>query len=627
MFRFLSLLIPLTFLYLGYKFNDTFYFILAVGGLIFSLLVSLPSILSNKRLSASFLRSRKLRQDFNNVIEVEEEIVNLEKRFIINFRKNLLILVLLVIALTLFSVYKLDQVGTSQNIILNYYSSLLLSLKNNFLFLALLPILFFFMQKLSKFKKINITKQLLTFAFITLVSFLISFLTTYSFSVLEANYYGFKKSTQNSGILSEPKEIAEAIKKTNTAPKVVGVGNNYKKSFIAIEYTNKNRGKFYTEKIISWIPEKFLITLNPPDKSIVLYGNYLLIRDLDKEAIQTISPVLGKALVKGYFESSVLKDEPDLKVVSRQEYLKLRDDQINKQLGELDDALKEVNNYLGYLYGVIQEAKGKIEVNQSGVGRAIAARDDQYNYCKTAGYYSYYFGTFYRYYTDGECESKRQEWDQIIAGFQQNISDWQASLSQAQTELPEFQYYKQRLESVRVLVESQKQSAIQELGLFEPEKSIKVVLESTDNKAINDYLGTLIHEYIHYTSYVSDERTLPRFFEEGLTEYFARKTMSKELGQNTNLGYPLIVKIIEEIMKKVPEDEFKRIYFTKNEEALKSVLNKAYGNKFYAQSELYFTILIFDFSSPESLKIANNIMFKVGGKELKEEDLSSSVSQ
>ena len=78
--------------------------------------------------------------------------------------------------------------------------------------------------------------------------------------------------------------------------------------------------------------------------------------------------------------------------------------------------------------------------------------------------------------------------------------------------------------------------------------------------------------------------------------------------------------------KKIPEDELKNIYFNKDEKALIALLNNTYGSKFYQDSEFYFQAMSY-VSGKEALKLANNIMFKIGGKDLKEEDLNSTYSE
>lgn len=93
------------------------------------------------------------------------------------------------------------------------------------------------------------------------------------------------------------------------------------------------------------------------------------------------------------------------------------------------------------------------------------------------------------------------------------------------------------------------------------------------------------------------------------------------MGIDINIGYPIITKVIEEMSKKVGDKEFENIYFTKDVDQLMYILNQAYGDNFYEDSEYYFTALYY-IQSVESLKFANNIMFKIGGKKITQDSIN-----
>ena len=150
-------------------------------------------------------------------------------------------------------------------------------------------------------------------------------------------------------------------------------------------------------------------------------------------------------------------------------------------------------------------------------------------------------------------------------------------------------------------------------------------MDYTSSNTLADYLSTLVHEYFHYTSYVSEETVLPGFFEEGLTEYFARKAIKQELNISTQLGYPVLVKIIEKIVDDIGEDELKEIYLTKNTDRLIGILNEKYGDTFYNESELYFTLLPF-LPAEDQLTVANNILIRIGGNQLNSDNIFSKES-
>jgi hypothetical protein len=213
--------------------------------------------------------------------------------------------------------------------------------------------------------------------------------------------------------------------------------------------------------------------------------------------------------------------------------------------------------------------------------------------------------------------------DGTISGFQKNISDWTVHIHEDEGLVSQAQSVMATLQSYIQMADAQKDNTPRELGLFSDPSTIRIVLDTTSSKSIQEYLETLVHESLHYQSYVSQDRKLSTsFFEEGLTEYFSRQVLAQNLGMQVNIGYPLVTKLISQMMKKIPEQEFERIYLTKDESRLEAVLNSAYGSTFYSDTVFYFTALFYA-PPADALKTANVIMSRIGGGLLAEKDLVS----
>jgi len=63
--------------------------------------------------------------------------------------------------------------------------------------------------------------------------------------------------------------------------------------------------------------------------------------------------------------------------------------------------------------------------------------------------------------------------------------------------ISDYQSLSDYVTSIRDVVDSQRDTTPQELGIFDPINNIKVVLDSTSHLAVDNYLETLIHEYLH----------------------------------------------------------------------------------------------------------------------------------
>jgi hypothetical protein len=193
--------------------------------------------------------------------------------------------------------------------------------------------------------------------------------------------------------------------------------------------------------------------------------------------------------------------------------------------------------------------------------------------------------------------------------------------------LSDYQYYEDFYKKQKNVLQIQAEKVSHENGLFVPENSIKLVFNSSDVHGVADYFATVVHEYLHFASFVSNEKRFENsFFEEGLTEYFARNAIKESLDTSTNLGYPVQVKIIKEMTNMITESELADLYFAKDEEGLEKALDRVYGDDFYKNNSVLFETLQFSSDPKQTLKLANEIMQKIGGQPLTEKDLYSTES-
>jgi hypothetical protein len=357
-----------------------------------------------------------------------------------------------------------------------------------------------------------------------------------------------------------------------------------------------------------------------------MINDILVVTSINPNDIEPISPYIGYLLVKNYFNSRFIKSYPSVKVMGRQEYLDYRIKTINERVKEIEGIIQDIKSDLYSYYGSIQKAKNNIATLRNNIQDSIQQKDSEYKNCMSAGYYSAYFGTFYKYYTEGYCRSLGTKWDNYISEANGAINTNNQNVSYYQTQANLWNEYLDSFEAARAYVEDTKNQTPQELGIFEGEgNTIKLAVDETSSNVIVDYFATLSHEYIHYASYVNKDKELKYgFFEEGLTETFARQVIAKEFGINTHIGYPVLVAIMTEMLKKIPQKTFEDIYFTKDESSLESVLTSAYGEKFYNDFGRYFDVISY-LPARESLSLANAIILRIKGKPINESDLYSSV--
>ncbi len=166
-----------------------------------------------------------------------------------------------------------------------------------------------------------------------------------------------------------------------------------------------------------------------------------------------------------------------------------------------------------------------------------------------------------------------------------------------------------------------------EHGVFEPENHIKARIDRIDSTSLSDFFSVLIHEYFHYASYQKDKKFSNSFFEEGLTEYFARQVIEHNLEIQTNLGYPIQAKIIEQISNRIAENELVSIYFSKDDALFANALDRVYGDGFYEKNKVTFQAMQYSTNPKQLVELANEIMAQIDGPELEEKDFYSTETK
>lgn len=625
----LILIIPIILFNLfTYFYNDYFYTLFSFIWLFFGLMIK-----KNQKVSQKNDKAEKNKISFKKVFNIRLEKIKKQKIQIKKISKILqLIFFLCTFFVTFLIIFQANNIE-NKDIFLSYLINIIKIIRHNILILALLTVflLFLLLYKNKNYSRKNIFFSLIKIFFLWILSLIFSFLIVYFLAIVDANISGARSrlliSSLNIKVKNE--DIVKKIKDMDHPVKIIGADNELGTKLIDHESIFKNHSTYYS-KILFNLPKYFYISFKIPNNPMFLIGNQLVIKEVNRDSIQEIGPIIAKTYLDKYFSGRYVKEkQPIIEIINRQEYLKYRDNQINETVKEIEGQIKEIEDSMNITWSNIQQVKNNISTLQSYITLNSQYRDQEYIDCKTATdvYYGFSFAYTYRYriYSDEQCESQKKARDLKNTEYENAIDINKEDLSYYQTQYQELDAYSEQMKNYSGFIEETKKTAPRELGLFEPDDNIKIVLESTDNKSIADFLTTLIHEYLHYSSYSSEDRSLPDFFEEGLTEYYSREIIDSQLDIKTSLGYPLITRIIEEIANKVDAKELETIYFNKDLDALQYLLDDKFGKNFYQDSELYFTLIPY-LSNEEALKSANNIMYKIDGKEIREEEIYSQLS-
>ncbi len=505
-------------------------------------------------------------------------------------------------------------------IILEYFPYFLIGFCIIFLFL-IRP---FLSRKHLTFKIIRHTFfQIIT---IFLTGFLFSFFILVLIGLVELNIYSgiLNKNPGALGVKTQISDIVLAIKDNDQPPTIITSDKGSESEVKAIAKASSGTNNFYGNKILSAIPDLLIIPVNTKSNLLFL-DNTLIVKSVNEDDMKILSPLIGYQIIKSYFPTRFIKSNPQVTVLNRNSYNNFRDNDAKNKLTKVEIEINKTDAAISSLSADIEKGRADIILSSTSKKSVLKDRDNEYNKCLSEG--TYKLNVFTPKNTQEFCEEINKKWEEKFKESENQEKNLTQNLADNEKLLKEYKFYNSYFKAQKQLIDFSTNNIPSELGVFEPPASIKVIINDSSSTSIADFFEYLCHEYLHFTSFNSDKRLESTFFEEGLTEYFARNTIKTSLKTETNLGYPLLVKVIEELSKKISEPELAEIYFNKDQQGLEDKINLIYGEDFYKKNIVLFETLVFTQDPKEALKITNTIMEKLGGRPIDEQEVFSKRSE
>lgn len=424
------------------------------------------------------------------------------------------------------------------------------------------------------------------------------------------------------GIKTNTQEVYDEIKNNNVSPTIISSDKDYKNSVIAIAKVSSGTDNFYGEVVLSNIPKVLIFPVNENVPNLLFLDNSLIITRVDMKDMQKLSPLIGNLFVQNYFSQRVIKKYPKISLMDEKEYQVFRRMDAVDKVKKISLEAQKMENSISTMSATIEFTKEQIKQNDESKLTILENRDKEYNKCLSEGTYDK-SNTFIPSNSRETCQKILDEWEPRYIEEENSGKELEENLKKDQEELKVFEYYDTFFKSHKELTDLSSNNIPSELGVFIPDNTVKVVLLNYKTNAVANYFVTLVHEYLHYASYTPGKRLESSFFEEGLTEYFAKQAVKDSMGKTTNIGYPVVEKIIGEFMNKIPEKDLADIYFTKDQSKLVETLNLVNGEGFYQDNIVSIESLMYISDPEQSLEIANKILDKIGGEKLEMKDLYS----
>lgn len=457
---------------------------------------------------------------------------------------------------------------------------------------------------------------------VLIISMFSAFIILLLIAIIQLNVFSaiLNNDPAKLGVKTDIKQIILSLKENNQSPIIISSDQDSRDGIVAISKAASGNN-FYGNIILSGIPRLLIYPIKNDLPNIMLIDNSLIITKADIKDIEIISPVVSNLFLKKYFPQRQIKAYPKVSVMNDNEYNNFRKKDVQDKITKINQQVDSLDDSISSTSASIELINIELEAIEISKEEALIEKDKRFNDCLNEG--DYIDGEFVRDNTKRECQEIVDELENDFIEQEESEKNLLIELEVADKKLAEYEYLNTFFQAQQKLTDISVNNIPSERGLFIPEDKIQIVLLDEESNSISNYFASLVHEYLHYASYTPGRRLESSFFEEGLTEYFAREAIKGSMQIDTNIGYPLTVEIIKQILRRVPEQDMADVYFTKDQEKLESILDLVYGENFYRNTIVQFETLQYTGDEDEAIKSANEILEKIDGVELNKEDVFS----
>lgn len=446
---------------------------------------------------------------------------------------------------------------------------------------------------------------------VMILGFLFSSLILFSLAFFELNILTiiYNLNPVFLGINTDKSDVVSSLKTYARPPNIIVLNPEKENLIHPIAVSSSGKENYYGKFILTSIPDILLLPLKNRSEDIALVNETLIIKNFDPDYIQDLSPYLGYLYVKSLFPGRNIKYYPHVFLENGMSYQKYREKDFAEKIAGIEYSLGSVTGNIASSSSLISDLNNQIKSASDSIREKYRQADSRYLKCLNTD-------------SSGVCEINKNSDYQTVTLMQNQLAALQDRVKNEQNMLDQYHlfsvFYQGQKNAGKTLINN----IPLERGAFDENENIYLNLDLIDIKNLPDYFDTLVHEYLHYASFISKEKKLSSaFFEEGLTEYYARLIIKNNFQTSPNIGYPVIFKIISKIAKNIPDSDLADIYFNKDEKGLETALNRIYGDNFYQNNRIFFEALQYTSDPGQLISLANVVMEKIGGEPLTQKDL------
>lgn len=327
------------------------------------------------------------------------------------------------------------------------------------------------------------------------------------------------------GIVLDAKELKSKIEAADSESLRLAILTDYEFAKIVNERSTVLSN--YSEYIrMNYIPN-LIETARPQifEADCFYYSGTIYFNSIANSTFSEINIPLAKLLITRAYPQVKQKADPKIEIVNLAKIKEVKNERIKEYLKWIDDTVKYIDSYLS----VARESLVRVQA-----------------------YYKQYGGS---------------GWKSLVDGYKADIADLEAQ----KVDLAE-----QKVEYTKKLDEEP-----YEYGIFYSPDTIYLVKDTDYNDQLLSFIGTLVHEYVHY---LADSATLDyekmSGLEEGATDYLTNNIMLQNFGEYYP-GYDSLVKVFNEFEKDMTEEKISQAFLSTDRNKLIALIDSTYGKGFY----------------------------------------------
>ncbi|MFW5704035.1 MAG: hypothetical protein ACOCXQ_04295 [Patescibacteria group bacterium] len=273
----------------------------------------------------------------------------------------------------------------------------------------------------------------------------------------------------------------------------------------------------------------------------------LFVFQTNQTILQELAPIISQSILRRSFGSYIDYRPHSIKVLDKDDYVSYQE----QRIVELEE---QYNEYLEYLRTEIGRVNAYLSENQTILAN-LSPNDP--------------------YASDVQA---------LIERYSLEANDYKSGLEQ-QLVIAERSYQDFKNNPVSPEIQA---------GVYLPPDQIVIrYFERTESAkgflhlSFSQYLYTILHEQLHLFS-SGPSSGLDVYLEEGITDYLATRTIRSYMGYEEILddsyaGYPYEIRVVKQLLSRIPEEELLRVYFKNDPEGFRVLFLSYYPSVDYEE--------------------------------------------